>query len=222
MNLLSDKDRKPLKTPLIRLVDPSEKYEWTGRENDSIWYRRMSLADYELPDASYLDAIKDWRGFRLDGAEIPYCRDLADALPQWIKNEIEIGINAICPPQVDKSDIVRESILYYRVPFGATVDRLRKQATVRGAIDIARYSANVVRWALMDWEGVLTSEGNPADYNPDNINRLPNGAIGLLFGKLIEWIAGIEERQEAELKNSMPTSGDSPSSSPIAPAVGGN
>ncbi|MFC2076622.1 hypothetical protein ACFLT7_06020 [candidate division KSB1 bacterium] len=204
MDLLSSNDRFPLETPGIKLMDTTERHEWNGPAGEKIIYRRLCLEDYGVENMSVLDGIVEWKGFKLDGEDVPFKRDLAEGLPYRIQARVRGGIRAA---DIDGGE--RESsVLYYRVPVISVIDRLRQRSTVRGKLNHMRYMSEMVRWALVDWDKVTTSIDNSADFNPGNVGKLPLEAVDLLWEKLLWWIEGEEEREERELKNSAPTSGD--------------
>lgn len=204
MNLLSPNDRFPLPMTGIRLCDIAERHEWRGPDEEKVVYRRLCLDDCKIDEMSILDGIVDWKGFYLDGEEAPFNRDLAEGLPHNIQTEVRAGIRGIDSDGGNRG----ESVLYYRVPVLSVIDRLRRRAMVRGEVDYSRYVPEMIRWALAGWDNVITSDGNPADFNPENVGKLPLGAVNILWDRISRLIAGEELRGERELKNSTPTSGD--------------
>jgi hypothetical protein len=90
----------------------------------------------------------------------------------------------------------------------SVIDRVRSRSIVRGKVDYSRYTPEMVRWALVGWDNVVCPAGGPAEFDAENVGSLPLEVVDLFWEKLLAHISGEEEREERELKNSKPTSGD--------------
>jgi hypothetical protein len=79
---------------------------------------------------------------------------------------------------------IGDARIYYRRIPSYVQQQIEAANTKRGVQDTRGMVEEVLRWAVLDWDGVLDAEGQPVPFRPELLKYLPEEAKGDLVAKL--------------------------------------
>lgn len=151
----------------------------SGNENVYIKFRRLTSTEMakaaikELDDIDIIkDIVKEWKGYTVDGKEVPYnpslLKDLSDADIKWV-------LEHATPPTTVQADIGLPKCEFLLCELTATKKKALQQNAMRGHREkaaIFRLQRLMLSAVIKGWQGVYY-KGKEVEYSPELVDLIP-------------------------------------------------